>query len=295
MEQRNALLALRAVAHLDPSPPMVLPAPLRMQPVEAHLAEEVLALVAEQNGVLLITLDADLHLLHSFRLLLAHLLELSDDVAVALHQVPEVADVRHPALLLHRIGVVAQGPLEDVNEVGLVLDVDAEDALHFEHILDGLDQRVLAAFLNFLLNFPCEDVRQEVLDPELHDGLPVRNRLLQSRSLQHLPVLVVIRVLPCGLICGGVDPVDSAFADVLEKVRGLGLTAKRFADPQVILVCRRIEAQVPHVFLQSRGLAVGAVQYAVDDRFVVGALLQGDLHLVPRHSECAPWPLVEDA
>mmetsp|Transcript_68802 Transcript_68802/g.192936 ORF Transcript_68802/g.192936 Transcript_68802/m.192936 type:complete len:474 (+) Transcript_68802:458-1879(+) len=294
MKQSNALLALGAVAHLDPCPPMILPAPLGVQPVEAHLAEEVLALVAEQHGVLLVALDTDLHLLHTLGLLLAHLLELPNDVAVALHQIPEVAHIGDPALLLDRIGVVAQRALEHVHQVRLVLDVDPEDALHLQNILHCLDQRVLGPVLDVLHDLEGEDARQQVLNSEGHDRLPVSHRLLQPGGLEHLAVLLVVRVLPCRLVRRGVHPIDPAFADILEEVRGLGLAPEGLADPEVVLVRRWVEAQVPHVLLQVWGLPVRAVQDPINDGLVVRALLQGDLHLVPRDAKGAPRSLVED-
>mmetsp|Transcript_90460 Transcript_90460/g.198153 ORF Transcript_90460/g.198153 Transcript_90460/m.198153 type:complete len:333 (-) Transcript_90460:475-1473(-) len=295
MEERDALNALGAHAHLDPSSPMICTPPSCVESIKTALTEEVLALVTEENGIVLIALHTDLQLRHALGLLFAHGFELADEVAIAIHQVPEVLDVLHAALLLDGVGIVPQCSLQNMHQVGLVLDVHTKNPLHLQDIVHRLDQRIFASVLNSLLNFPSEDARQQVLDPESHNRLPMRDWLLHPCCLKHLAVLVVMRMLPGRLLRACVGPIYSAFRDVLVEIWRQGFAPKGFANPHEVLIGLWIEANVANIFLQGRFLAIGAEQDAVDDDFVVRALLEGDLDLVTVHSEGTPWTLIEEA
>mmetsp|Transcript_17177 Transcript_17177/g.39037 ORF Transcript_17177/g.39037 Transcript_17177/m.39037 type:complete len:266 (+) Transcript_17177:1084-1881(+) len=103
-----------------------------------------------------------------------------------------------------------------------------------------------------------------------------------------------MRVFPRRLLRLHVDPVDHTVLDVLKKVRGPLVVLERLAYPHKVLVGGRIKPQVAHVLRQGRGLVVRAVEDAVDNGLVVGALLQRDLNLVACHSEGSPRSLVEE-
>mmetsp|Transcript_32583 Transcript_32583/g.65849 ORF Transcript_32583/g.65849 Transcript_32583/m.65849 type:complete len:389 (-) Transcript_32583:248-1414(-) len=293
MEQSDGLGALRAHAHLHPRPAVGLPSAPAVQPVEAGLAEEVPAIVTEENGVSLIALDTHLHLLDLPRLCVLGLLELTHQVPVPQHEVPEVLHVLDLPLLAHGMAVVAERSPQDVHKVWLLLDdlVDVEYSCHLEHVIDRLHQR--RPFPVLVDRVPEHRVEEE-LDAEGHDRFPVGQRLLGPCNLQHPLVLVVQRVIPVGLLCLGVEPVHHSILDVLEVVRRLGLLHEVLDDPPEVLVSYRVKAEIPHVLLHRGTLVVCAMQDPVHRCLHISALLQGDLDLVSGDSEGAPRPLVEE-
>mmetsp|Transcript_67642 Transcript_67642/g.197981 ORF Transcript_67642/g.197981 Transcript_67642/m.197981 type:complete len:218 (-) Transcript_67642:269-922(-) len=118
-------------------------------------------------------------------------------------------------------------------------------------------------------------------------------RLLDPCHLQHSFVLVIQRVLPEGLLRLRIEPIHHPILAVLKDVGRLGLFHERPRNPSVILVGKGINAQVLHVLLHGGSILLSAVQDPVNSCFHVGALLQGDLDLVPGDPEGAPRALVE--
>mmetsp|Transcript_515 Transcript_515/g.1585 ORF Transcript_515/g.1585 Transcript_515/m.1585 type:complete len:278 (+) Transcript_515:109-942(+) len=131
VEQGRDLVALRAHTHLHPRPAVGLAAPPAVEPVEAALAEKILALVAEEHRVLLIALHADHHLWDPLGLHLPSPLVLQHEVPIARHEGDEVVHVFHRALLLDGVAVVPQAAPQHVHQVRLPLHVHVEDPPHF--------------------------------------------------------------------------------------------------------------------------------------------------------------------
>lgn len=102
MKERDALLTLSTHAHLNPRPSVVLTSASAVQPIEAALAQKVLALIAEEHRIFhyMVTafilavfkraMNANLHLQYLSGLFIPGALELANDVAITLHQHPEV-------------------------------------------------------------------------------------------------------------------------------------------------------------------------------------------------------------
>mmetsp|Transcript_35290 Transcript_35290/g.63641 ORF Transcript_35290/g.63641 Transcript_35290/m.63641 type:complete len:351 (+) Transcript_35290:556-1608(+) len=269
---------------------MGLPPTAAVEPIKAALTEEVFALITEQHSIPLVALNTHLHLRNSLLLHDLGLLKLTHEITIPLHEISEILDILHLPLLPDSGSVVPKSSLQHVNEVRLVLDVHDKDASHLDDIVYSLHKGINTSGLAL----PSVDVGEEELYPELHDRLPVRDGLLVPGNLEHLPVLVVVRMLPGRLLSQGILPVHHSLLDELEVMRRMRLVLERCEDPGDILICVRIEAKVAHIFLLIRLRTIRAVQDTRDNGVLVRALLQSHLDLFPGYAERAPRSLVEE-
>mmetsp|Transcript_72687 Transcript_72687/g.101021 ORF Transcript_72687/g.101021 Transcript_72687/m.101021 type:complete len:271 (-) Transcript_72687:636-1448(-) len=245
VEECDTFHAFCAHAHFNPCASVVLPSASAVQSIKAALAEEVFALIAEEHGVPLVALDADLHLCDPF-LFYAHcLLILADQISVTVHEVPEVLNILNFALFFDAISIMPQGTLQHMYQVRLIFDVDTKYSSHLNDIVNGLHERVLTRSLRL----PCEDVGKKKLNPELHNGLPVRHWLLVSCDLEHLPELVIVGMLPGSFAGALIHPVDHAILHILCGARRQGLFLERSENPKDVLVCGGVHTQISHVLL----------------------------------------------
>mmetsp|Transcript_59630 Transcript_59630/g.134325 ORF Transcript_59630/g.134325 Transcript_59630/m.134325 type:complete len:421 (+) Transcript_59630:761-2023(+) len=222
------------------------------------------------------------------------MLVLADEGVVPVDQEHEVVNVFHFPVPLYDVAVVAQRAPHHVHKVGPVLDVNFEDPRHLDHVLHGLDQGLRRGGFIFVVAALCvEELSQKEFNPEGRNGLGVRHGFLGPCVVQHLLVLVIMRVFEGGLVCLCVEPIDLPIPDILEEVGRQWLLVEFLEEPDKALIGFVVNPKVHHELWKAGLIIVLAKEHLLEVYAQVPVLLQRNLDLVPRYAEGAPGPLPE--